>query len=48
MGHIDCQKPRSMLFCYNYDHVCIFSHIQQLVRNRHGWLCADGGDKKVE
>ena len=19
-----------------------------LVRNRHGWLCADGGDKKVE
>ena len=48
MGHINHQKPRSMLFCYTYDLVCNFVIFSQLILDRHGWVCAVGGDKKVE
>ncbi len=30
MGHIDYQKPRSVLFCYTYDFVCIFAIFRNL------------------
>ena len=30
MGHIDYQKPRSVLFWYTYDFVCIFAIFRNL------------------
>ena len=38
MGHSDYQKPRSVLFCYTYDFVCIFAII--LFRNLFGIVVA--------
>ena len=30
MGQLDYKKPRSMLFCYTYDSVCIFAIFSNL------------------